>query len=101
MKNNEEKRTEFVNTRVTPSEKKILKLQAEAEDMSLGDYVREKLNSPRVRKTKAERQKVIHLARIGNNMNQLARWANTYKKNAEAAQMVLALLEIKEQLKCL
>lgn len=98
---NEEKRTEFVNTRVTPTEKHLLKIQAEAEGMSLGDFVRVQLNRPRVRKTKVERQKVIHLTRIGNNLNQIARWANTYKKNAEAAQVVLVLLEIREEFKCL
>ncbi|NDV24704.1 plasmid mobilization relaxosome protein MobC [Desulfovibrio sp. JC022] len=98
---NEEKRTEFVNTRVTPTEKHLLKIQAEAEGMSVGDFVRMQLNRPRVRKTKVERQKVIHLARIGNNLNQIARWANTYKKNAEAAQVMLVLLEIREEFKCL
>ncbi|SDL22557.1 mobilisation protein (MobC) [Maridesulfovibrio ferrireducens] len=97
----DEKRTAFVNTRVTPTEKAILTLQAKTEGMSLGDYVRVQLDRPRVRKTKAERQKVIQLVRIGNNLNQLARWANTYKKNAESAQVVLGLLEIEEKLKCL
>ncbi|WP_139167364.1 hypothetical protein [Maridesulfovibrio ferrireducens] len=35
IKNNEEKHTEFMNTRVTPSEKKILKLPAEPENLSM------------------------------------------------------------------
>ena len=33
-----------------------------------------------------ERQRTCELAKIGNNLNQIARWANTYKENAEAAE---------------
>ncbi len=101
MKIKEEKRTAFVNTRVTPAEKVVLTLQAKAEDLSLGDFVRQQLDRPKVRKTKAERQKVIQLARIGNNLNQISRWANTYKNNAEATQILIGLIEIRELLKCL
>ena len=31
-----------------------------------------------------ERERIREIARIGNNLNQLARWANTHKTEAEA-----------------
>ena len=96
-----EKRTAWVTVRVTQAEKKKFIAQAEAEEMSIGDFVRMRLNAPRVRKTKNERAKVLQLARIGNNLNQLARWANTYKSSADSLQLLIRLQDIKEQLSCL
>ncbi|OEU70812.1 MAG: hypothetical protein BA863_11930 [Desulfovibrio sp. S3730MH75] len=101
MKIKEEKRTAWITLRVAPAEKENLILQAKVEELSMGDFLRQQLDRPKVRKTKAERQKVIQLARIGNNLNQISRWANTYKKNAEAAQILIGLIEIRELLKCL
>lgn len=34
------------------------------------------------------------LARIGNNLNQIAKWANTYKSTAEAVEVIQALRAI-------
>ena len=38
--------------------------------------------------TEVERERTRQIARIGNNLNQLARWANTYKAEAEAVEVV-------------
>lgn len=101
MSTTQKKRTAWVTVRVTRAEKEKFVAQAEAEDMSIGDFVRMRLNTPRVRKTKHERAKVLQLARIGNNLNQLARWANTYKSGTDSLQLLLSLQDIKEQLSCL
>ena len=101
MSTAKEKRTAWVTVRVTQVEKKKFIAQANAEEMSIGDFVRMRLNAPRVRKTKNERAKVLQLARIGNNLNQLARWANTYKSSTDSLQLLMRLQDIKEQLSCL
>ena len=36
-----------------------------------------------------ERERTRELARIGANLNQIARWANTFKANAETVEMVI------------
>ncbi|MBC7201820.1 MAG: plasmid mobilization relaxosome protein MobC [Pseudomonas balearica] len=36
------------------------------------------------------------LARAGNNLNQIGRWANTYKSNADAVQVLAALVGIEQ-----
>lgn len=38
------------------------------------------------------------LARIGNNLNQLARWANTYKHKADALQVLAHLSAIERDM---
>ncbi len=94
-------RTKFISVRVTPEEKERIVQLAEDDGMSVGDFLRVRLNTPKVRKTRAEREKILQIARIGNNLNQIARWANTYKHRCDAMQINLQLIEIGEQLKCL
>ena len=36
----------------------------------------------------------MQVARIGNNLNQLARWANTYAERAEAVEVIAHLVAI-------
>lgn len=49
--------------------------------------------------TPADPALVRELAKIGNNLNQLARWANTYKSNIEAVQILSQLGAIERDLK--
>jgi len=75
--------------------------EAEAKGMTIGDFMRQLLGKRRVRKTRREREKLLHLARIGNNINQLARWANTYKSNADSVLILAELAAIERELKCI
>ena len=45
-----------------------------------------------------ERARVREIARIGNNLNQIARWANTYKDAAEAVEVVAHLAAIEREI---
>ncbi|WP_243545793.1 plasmid mobilization protein [Pseudodesulfovibrio tunisiensis] len=94
-------RTCWVNLRVTPEEKRTIARLASESGMSVGDLLRTRLGQHRVRSTKVEREKVLQLARIGNNLNQLARWANTHKRTAEAAAVIARLAVIEDDLKCI
>ncbi len=38
------------------------------------------------------------ISRIGNNLNQIAKWANTYKSTAEAIEVIECLREIEKKL---
>ena len=46
----------------------------------------------------AEKERIRQLARIGSNMNQIARWANTYKKRAEAVEVITRLIVLERKL---
>ncbi|TIH12452.1 plasmid mobilization relaxosome protein MobC [Marinifilum sp. JC120] len=94
-------RTKWINLRVTPEEKKSITSEAKVKGMSTGDLVRQKLGKQRVRKTKREREKLLHIARIGNNLNQIARWANTYKSNADSILILAELSAVEKELKCI
>ena len=43
---------------------------------------------------KVERERTRELARIGSNLNQIARWANTHKGNAEVVEVIAHLVAI-------
>ena len=45
-----------------------------------------------------ERERTRELARIVANLNQIARWANTFKANAEAVEIVAHLVAIERAL---
>lgn len=52
-------RDKHVSFRVTPEEKEAILQRAEIDGMSVGDFLRSQLGTPRVRKTKAEREKIL------------------------------------------
>ncbi len=94
-------RTAWITLRVTPEEKALLLKVAQAKNMSLGDFVRQQIGRPRVRKTKIEQEKNLQIARIGNNLNQLAHWANTYKGNVDTLLILSELQGIAQDIKCI
>ena len=55
----------------------------------------------KIRAREAERERTRELARIGANLNQIARWANTFKANAEAVEIVAHLVAIERSLTAL
>ena len=63
------------------------------------DFIRQRALDYRLRKTPLEKEHVRQVARVGANLNQLARWANTYKSRAEAIRVLAALLSFERALK--
>ena len=45
-----------------------------------------------------ERERTRELARVGNNLNQIARWANTHKGAVEAIEVIGHLIAIERAL---
>lgn len=52
----------------------------------------------KLRVTPEEKERIRQLARIGANLNQLARWANTWKSRAEAVEILTALASLERAL---
>ena len=77
-------RNAAVVVRVFPEERDILRFNAALHGMSMSDYIRQTCLGIRLRKTPEEKRRLRELSRIGANINQLVRWANTYKRAAEA-----------------
>ena len=48
-----------------------------------------------------ERKRTRQVSRIGNNLNQIARWANTHKGAVEAVEVIAHLIAVKRALSAL
>ena len=98
MKKETHARSTAVVIRVHPEERDLLKLNAGLHGMSVSDYIRQTCLSLRLRRTPEERRRLRELARIGSNLNQIARWANTYKDSLEAVEVIAALASLETQI---
>ena len=114
------KKTNHIGIRATDAEKLDWELTAHAEGLKVSQLARGLLNnysnsrgclrreaSSKVEKARSaslvrgaqSRQEFnLQVARIGNNLNQIARWANTYKGAAEATQVIAGLARIESAL---
>lgn len=95
-------RDKWVHIKVSNDERQAWQSQAEAEGITVADLIRSRLATTTVgreprRKRAARRADPALLAavgRIGNNLNQLAAWANTYKRQAEVIPVIAALVAL-------
>ncbi len=95
------KKTAWIKIRVTPNEKILLMQKASELGLSLTDFIRVRTLNYRVRQNPLTKEYLFQLARIGSNLNQLAKWANMYKSKAEALEVVLTLTSIEQELHAL
>lgn len=100
-------RDRLFTMRITDSERQQWIALAAASGLTLADLVRNKLQTELVGRQPIRRQKtrvvpdtalLLAVARCGNNLNQLARWANRYKPAANALHAIAALVAIERQL---
>jgi len=98
MKRQKPVRNAAVLVRLLPEEHDLLRANAKLHGMSMSDYIRQTCLSIRLRRTPEEKRRLRELARIGVNLNQLARWANTCKRAAEAVEVVTALAALERRI---
>ncbi|MBQ8744563.1 MAG: plasmid mobilization relaxosome protein MobC [Mailhella sp.] len=98
MKENKERRSAWIKMRVTPDEKRLIESKASAQGQTVTDFLRQRALDYRLRQSPLEKERIRQLARIGANMNQIARWANTYKKRAEAVEVITRLIVLERKL---
>lgn len=94
-------RTNIVNIRLTDTEKLDWDLKAHVTGLNISQLVRSAMTKTRITHEKdraIEIERIRQIARIGNNLNQIARWVNTYKSAAEAIEVISYLREIKFEL---
>ena len=104
-------KTNHIGIRATDAEKLDWEIKAHSEGLKTSQLARTLLNnysnnrgdkrrspSSKVGNLQSRRELVRQVARIGNNLNQIARWANTYKGAAEATQVISSLARIESSL---
>lgn len=104
-----EKRDSWLKVRISPEEKAVWQAEAEDEGLTLANLVRARMGTvaqvarepkPAKRTTRRTDPLLLHaVGRAGSNLNQLARWANTHKSEAEAVLVIEALMAIESQLR--
>ncbi len=93
------RRDQWIKIRVSTEEKKSFEQKANESGMTMADLIRQRLLTFRIRKTAHEQERIRMLARVGNNINQLARWANSHKSGLEAIQIIMRLDAILQELR--
>jgi len=100
-------RDKWVKVKVWQHERDAWYRAADAEGLSLADLIRKRMGDARLsleRKPKpvpvkrVDPELIRELGRIGNNLNQVARWANYYKADADGDQVLALLLAIERDL---
>jgi hypothetical protein len=81
----------WLKLRVSRAERAAIVAKAEAQGQTVTDFLRQRALDYRLRQTPLEKERVRQLARIGVNLNQLARWANAHKSRAEVLDVLIAL----------
>ena len=91
----------MVAARVTPAEHAAWREKAAAAGVSPSVLLREAMARTHAWTASArsvERERTRQIARIGNNLNQLARWANTHASAAEAVSVIAHLVSLERSL---
>lgn len=99
MKPGRDTRTAWIKLRVTPAEEEAITAKADAQGQTVTDFIRQRALDYRLRQTPLEKQRIRQLARIGANLNQIARWANIHKSRADALDVLAALVSLERELK--
>ena len=97
-------RAVWVKVRASGAERAEWHAKARSAGLTLSDLVRRSLGRARtwtVPHAEVERERTRETARIGNNLNQIARWANTHKGAAEAVAVITRLVAIERALTAL
>ena len=89
----------FIKVRVSKEEKTHFESLASHSGVSLSDFIRKRLARVRIYPAHIALERNRQLARIGNNMNQVARWANTYKSALEAVRVLSVLVGLRREVK--
>ena len=90
-----------IKIRLSKQEKLEWKRKAETAGISIANLVRTAMKKTRtwtVSDRTLVQEKTRQISRIGNNLNQIAKWANTYKSTAETDEVVECLKAIKQSL---
>ena len=97
-----ERRSVQIHLRVSPADRAAWRAKAAEAGVPLSDLLRQAMARTRTWTAAAadiERQRNVQVARIGNNLNQLARWANTHTSAAEAVTVIANLVAFERSLR--
>ena len=90
-----------IKVRLSKQEKIDWQEKAVRAGVSLSNLIRQAMKKTQTW-TAADRglisEQIRQISRIGNNLNQIAKWANTYKSTAEAIEVIECLRAIEKEI---
>lgn len=101
LRNPSPQRTAIAHCRLTEPELCEWREKAARAGVSLSELMRASMSRTRTWTApalSAVRERTRELARMGSNLNQIARWANTHKGAADAAEVIAHLVAIEQAL---
>ena len=97
-------RAVWVKVRASESERAEWHAKARSAGLTLSDLVRRAVGRTHtwtVAHAEVERERTQQVARVGNNLNQIARWVNTHKAAIEAVEVIVHLIAVERALRAL
>lgn len=91
-------KNQFIQVRVSQSEKDYILKNAEQLEMTVSDYIRHVCLQYTLRKSKSQSQQLRLLASLSSNINQIARHVNIYKNNINKLRLLLCLMHFEEEI---
>jgi hypothetical protein len=93
------RRAHVAKIRLSDAERQRLTTLAADAGLTIADFLRTSATQSVIVNRSDWQRRTFQLGKIGANLNQLARWANTHKAAVEASTVVLALLRIERLLR--
>ena len=95
-------REKWVHVKLTEAERLAWKAEAAASKLTVSDLIRQrmstKLEGRAPRKTqvtrRADPELIRSVGRVGSNLNQIAKWCNTFADSADVPQLLAVLVSI-------
>lgn len=87
--------------RCTKAEHSNIKAKAKTCEVTMSELLLKGANHSRpfkIKDRKSMQAQTCELARIGSNLNQIARWCNKHKSSADAVQVIQVLIGIQNSL---
>lgn len=90
-------RDSWIKVRVSQDEKSGFEKKAADAGLTVAGLIRQSLTRSNIQ-SKHTKEVVREIARVGNNLNQIARWCNIHKNGADALEVAQHLVEIERLL---
>lgn len=105
------KMTAIITLRLPQNNKLLWQENAYQEGLNLGDWIRKTIDgnhafvtkrstpkkADKIKYQKADPDLIRGISRIGSNLNQVARWCNTYKQQADVQEVLIQLYSLEKQ----
>ncbi len=93
------KKNQYIKIRVSLEDKALIEKKAMKAESTVSDFLRKLCLDYRVRQNSKQKNLLRDIARISSNLNQIARYVNTFKNDVNKLKLIFYLSRISEEVK--